>query len=151
MKTPPLSSPKFEDHLSMYLDDPERALEVYLACLHGGWMLYQCLRTPARFQSTNYKLNAFRASNGVLLGSKNSPVLVDANTLFLQGAYREFDHKPSLCYVKDEQTFIEISSRFEAAFQELQDVMVVPDFSTTIAQTAASLHKQHNPQDTTEV
>lgn len=149
-QTASLIVPRLENHLHAHLDTPERAYELYFALFHGGWMLYQCLRTPTRFQSTNYKLNAFRASNGVLLGSKNSPVLVDADTLFLQGAYREFDMKPSLLFVGDEGTYLGIVSRFSTALDELAAALERSDFAQRITQTSAQVRTQHNPHDTTE-
>lgn len=146
-KMPPLhelkiSCPVAHDHPHYY--------SVYFAYLHGGWMLYQCLATPAVFQSTNYKLHAFTATNGVLIASKNSPILVDADTIFLQGAYREFDYKPSLLFVTNDQTFNAITSRIHTALRELERYLGDPSLPNRLADEARIIHESHNPRDTTE-
>lgn len=146
---PPLLSSSIGPTRALALDDPHY-YAVYFAYLHSGWMLYQCLKTPQVLQSTNYKLNAFTATNGVVLASKNSPMLVDDKTLFLHGAYREFDFKPSLLYVGDEARYDTIVTGFERALHELEAHLDDSALPQRLTEEARLLRTQHNPHDTTE-
>lgn len=87
--------------------------------LPGGWLLYTCLWTAPDFKSANYALRQFTADNGVTITSKNSPVIVDAQHLALQGAFLEFNAKPSLFYVGDVQSAVEIVHNFKTALTQL--------------------------------
>lgn len=88
---------------------------------HGGYLVYQCLSTDSKFKSTNYSLRTFVASNGVSVGSKNSPIVSDPDHIFLQGAFPEFDLKPAVHYVANQATFFEMVHRFVVALNELHD------------------------------
>lgn len=119
--------------------------EIQLSYLRGGWMIYQCIATPQVFQSTNYKLNAFSASNGVVIASKNSPVLVNERTVFLHGAYREFDFKPSLFFVDNEARYQQVGDLIKSAMIEMENHFTDPQFFQLITRTAKLLADNHNP------
>jgi hypothetical protein len=98
--TPSISVERFhqEDSLSIWVFEDHHT-KVSFTLVPGWYLIYQCFKTHERFQSDNYKLKSFVDPNGVTIASKNSPLLLSKNKLFLQGAYREFDLKPSVLYV----------------------------------------------------
>ena len=100
--------------------DPQSdRLEFTLDYFEGGFLVYQCTRTPINFRSINYKLREFKASNGITLASKNSPVFVSPDLIYFQGAYEDFALKPNLYWIGNEYRFHHICEGIRIAADEL--------------------------------
>jgi hypothetical protein len=100
-----------------WMPDSDR-LEFTLEYFEGGFCVYQCTRTPGNFRSKNYKLKEFKASNGVILASKNSPVLISPELIFFQGAYEDFALKPNIYYCQNQHTFYHMCEGIRFASDE---------------------------------
>lgn len=99
----------------------------------SGYLIYQVLNTPPRFQSTDYKLREFVARNGVRIISKNSPIYFGPECIALHGAFREFDKKPTVAYVGTWEEYIAIRNRILDACDDLREQLhMQPDWRPAI-------------------
>lgn len=79
--------------------------------LVGTYLIYTCLHTHPPIKSTNYKARTFTSTyhpetnpRPVTILSKNSPEILDLDTLALQGAFPEFDHRPAVLFLHADPT-----------------------------------------------
>jgi hypothetical protein len=118
----------FDNHSARVLirqyDDGETT--VRFTRLEGGYLLYQCLRTNPRFRSSNYAHHEYKAANGIKIISKNSPLILDSRHLYLQGAFPDFDMKPSVMHVGDK--FWQITNDLFAALFNFSSATLTDDF-----------------------
>lgn len=106
--------------------------KVTFTYIPGGYLIYQCQATTDNFLSKNYRHYGFQAQNGVELVSKNSPIVIDENHLYLQGGFPDFALKPAVMHVGDKDNFIRITDRFIAALYQFAAATSQEDFKPRV-------------------
>lgn len=107
-----------------------------------GYLVYQVHATHPTFQSPHFKLFEFTATNGVRICSKNSPLFVSPESIFLRGAFREFDAKPSVYYLPDVTQFEAVTTKLVEALKEFSVAVVQPDFKPRVVEARDGIEDQ---------
>lgn len=99
---------------------------ITLQYLDGGWIVFTCDRTEDEFRSRNYVSRNFKASNGMTILTKNSPILIDLDTVALRGSFTEFDTKPTMYHIGTFEAFQQFARRLTDALVEMDRAEFAP-------------------------